>query len=463
MSRSQTKLWSVGTLTYTSAGIAALFFWLLWGDFAWSMKDRAVGSVATLMVKSFGVSDFTYGLLILSFPNFTNAILGPLVSFRSDRHRGRFGRRIPFLAFTVPFIVAGMIGLAFTPWLGRELHGLIGADAISPNMACLLVFGFFWIMFDFGNTLASSIFTALVNDVVPVAFLGRFFGLFRAISLAAGVLFNFFFLGHAEAYSMWIFLGLAALYGTGFTMLLCKVKEGEYPPAEPAPRGAGSIPAIFRTYLKECFALPYYRWALLAVPVANMANVPFNAYTIFYAKSLNIGMDELGRYFAYTYIISFGLSYFLGMLADRFHPIRMGIASTAVYGVLAFCGTFLISGHLSFAIVFILHGVISGCFSTLTASFGPRLFPRKYFAQFNSAMWILQSFIWMILTPVTGRILDLIDHRYNYTLFIGGICSIFGVAILCVVYRGFLKLGGDRNYQAPDIETLHGQDGSPRP
>ena len=194
MSRSQTKLWSVGTLTYTSAGIAALFFWLLWGDFAWSMKDRAVGSVATLMVKSFGVSDFTYGLLILSFPNFTNAILGPLVSFPSDRHRGRFGRRIPFLAFTVPFIVAGMIGLAFTPWLGRELYGLIGADAISPNMACLLVFGFFWIMFNFGNTLASSIFTALVNDVVPVAFLGRFFGLFRAISLAAGVLFNFFFL-----------------------------------------------------------------------------------------------------------------------------------------------------------------------------------------------------------------------------------------------------------------------------
>ena len=299
--------------------------------------------------------------------------------------------------------------------------------------------------------------------MVPVSFLGRFFGLFRAISLAAGVLFNFFFLGHAEAYSMWIFLGLAALYGTGFTMLLCKVKEGEYPPAEPAPRGAGSIPAIFRTYLKECFALPYYRWALLAVPVANMANVPFNAYTIFYAKSLNIGMDELGRYFAYTYIISFGLSYFLGMLADRFHPIRMGIASTAVYGVLAFCGTFLISGHLSFAIVFILHGVISGCFSTLTASFGPRLFPRKYFAQFNSAMWILQSFTWMILTPVTGRILDLIGHRYNYTLFTGGICSIFGVAILCVVYRGFLKLGGDRNYQAPDIETLHGQDGSPRP
>ena len=101
--------WTAGTLTYTSAGIGILFFWLLWGDFAWSMKDRAVTSVATLMVKSFGVSDFMFGLLILSFPNFTNAVLGPLVSYFSDRHRGRFGRRIPILAFTVPFIVTGML------------------------------------------------------------------------------------------------------------------------------------------------------------------------------------------------------------------------------------------------------------------------------------------------------------------------------------------------------------------
>ena len=153
--------WTAGTLTYTSAGIGILFFWLLWGDFAWSMKDRAVTSVATLMVKSFGVSDFMFGLLILSFPNFTNAVLGPLVSYFSDRHRGRFGRRIPFLAFTVPFIVTGMLGLAFTPLLGEMLHNAAGADTLSRHTASLIVFGVFWIMFDFGNTLASSIFTAL--------------------------------------------------------------------------------------------------------------------------------------------------------------------------------------------------------------------------------------------------------------------------------------------------------------
>ena len=146
-------LYRCGTLTYTRLGLLNLFIWLLWGDFAWSMKDRAVGSVATLMVKSFGVSDFTYGLLILSFPNFTNAILGPLVSFRSDRHRGRWGRRIPFLMKTTPFVVVGLIGLGFTPMLGNWLSAHIGADRLSVNMASLLVFGFFWILLDFGSVL----------------------------------------------------------------------------------------------------------------------------------------------------------------------------------------------------------------------------------------------------------------------------------------------------------------------
>ena len=460
---SKGRTWRNGTLVYTAGGLAVLFLWLMWGDFAYSMKDRATGTVAALMLKKFDVSDFLFGIIMISFPNFTNIFLCPIVSYRSDRHRGRFGRRIPYLLLTTPFIVIGLAGLGFTPLLARLIRQAVGAEHISYNLTALLVFCFFWIILDFGTTLAGAIFNALATDVVPTEFLGRFFAMFRAVSLGCAFLFNYFVMGYAETHALVIFLGLAALYGIGLFSICLKVKEGEYPPPEAETSGPPTVKSAVKTYFRECFSLPYYRWVIMASVVSGFSVVPFNIYGIFYAKSLNIGMDELGRYFAYTYIISFGLSYFLGMLADRFHPIRMGIASTAVYGVLAFCGTFLISGHLSFAIVFILHGVISGCFSTLTASFGPRLFPRKYFAQFNSAMWILQSFTWMILTPVTGRILDLIGHRYNYTLFIGGICSIFGVAILCVVYRGFLKLGGDRNYQAPDIETLHGQDGSPRP
>ena len=45
------KIWKVGTLTYTLGGIIALSFWMIWGDFVWAMKDRAIGPSSTLLFK----------------------------------------------------------------------------------------------------------------------------------------------------------------------------------------------------------------------------------------------------------------------------------------------------------------------------------------------------------------------------------------------------------------------------
>ncbi len=38
-------------------GIMALFVWLLWGDFAWSMRDRSIPPVITLLFKNYGSPD----------------------------------------------------------------------------------------------------------------------------------------------------------------------------------------------------------------------------------------------------------------------------------------------------------------------------------------------------------------------------------------------------------------------
>ena len=111
--------WSVGTLTYTAAGLAVLFALLLWGDFAWSMQDRVVFPMTVKLAKDrFGLNDTLYSILIISFPNFTNIFLMPIVSYLSDRHRGRLGRRIPFLLFTTPFIVAGLLGIGMNAEIG---------------------------------------------------------------------------------------------------------------------------------------------------------------------------------------------------------------------------------------------------------------------------------------------------------------------------------------------------------
>ncbi len=50
----------------------ALFVWLLWGDFAWSMRDRSIPPVITLLFKNYGSPDMLTGILIGSLP----ALLG---------------------------------------------------------------------------------------------------------------------------------------------------------------------------------------------------------------------------------------------------------------------------------------------------------------------------------------------------------------------------------------------------
>jgi maltose/moltooligosaccharide transporter len=446
---SKNKIWTVGTLTYTATGLLALFGWLLWGDFSWAMKERAVNPVATLMVRSFGISDFAYGLLITGYTNFTNIFLQPIISYRSDRYRSKWGRRIPYLLKTTPFVVVGLIGLSLTPSLGGWLQNVIGPERISYNFSALIVFGVFWAVLDFGTTLTNAIFIALSNDVVPAALIGRFMGLFRGVSLLSAVIFNYFLLGHAEKYSKVIFMGLSILYGIGLLAMCLKVKEGEYPPPElPTEKAEGVIGAV-KNYFSECFSLPYYRWVLSAYTLCILSVVPVNTYYIFYAQSLGMKMSQLGKVFALVFAIAFVTSYTMGSLADRFHPIRMGIISVASLSFILLIGGFFANTETSFSIVFVLQNIAIMSFNTLTASYGQRLYPKALFAQFNSAYLMLTGIGVTLIAPLTGKYLDLTGNHYNHVFIIGSAIGLAGVLSLIVVFRYYKKLGGDQNYLAP--------------
>ena len=67
-SQAAERTWKVGTLVYSRTGLAILFLWLLWGDFAWSLRDRSVGTVMEVVFKKFRASDLTTALLIGSLP-----------------------------------------------------------------------------------------------------------------------------------------------------------------------------------------------------------------------------------------------------------------------------------------------------------------------------------------------------------------------------------------------------------
>ena len=467
--------WSVGTLTYTAAGLAVLFALLLWGDFAWSMKDRVVFPMTVKLAKErFELNDTLYSILIISFPNFTNIFLMPIVSYLSDRHRGRLGRRIPFLLFTTPFIVAGLIGIGLNAEIGKVIQSVTSLD---PRIAALIGFCVFWVLFDFGNTLASAIFNALVNDVVPQRIIGRFFSLFRIISLLAGILYNYYLFEHALDWFKWIFLVLGVLYAAGLYSMCFFVKEGKYPPPEEIPADKSKFQRVFGAlidYFRQCFSVPYYRWIIVALLLANISFHPINDFSIQYAKAIDVPDSTYGQLLAITYCFSIVLSYPLGALADRFHPIRTSFVSLAAYAALMLVGwlvvgnpwqkeiTYHIPGLMSgskslvlssFAIVFIIHGVVSGCFFTLSSSLPLRLFPGSIFAQFASANAMILALGTTIIVPAFGYFLDVQDSNYHLLFLLGAALSLISAVAFVKIHFYYKRFGGDENYIAPDVMT----------
>lgn len=443
------KTWQVGTLIYTSGGLVMLFCWLLAGDFAWAMKERSVVSVVQLLLKKFEASDTTLGFLLGGLPHALTLVLMPIVSYLSDRHRGRWGRRIPFLAISTPFTSLSIIGLAFSPALGGHLHTLLGGGSPGLNNSILIVFGVFWTVFEVSTVVANTVFFALINDVVPPSLLGRFYGLFRALGLAIAIAFNFWLFGQVEAHFTWIFVAVGVLYAAGFLTLCFKVKEGGYPPPPPVASGGAGALAGVRTYGRECFTLSHYLWVYATVSFSWMALSAVNLFNVLFAKHVGMSMDAYGKCLALTYLISFSLSYLVGSLADRFHPLRVSLVAMGLFGAGALAGGSLIDDARTFGIMLVATSVLSGLWQTSSASLTMRLFPQSKYAQYESARNLLTSVGLMVLGPALGWALDLSGHDYRIAYFASGGIATLAVVTGCIAYRSFSRLGGPRHYVAP--------------
>jgi len=445
------RVWRAGTLTYTGAGLLILFCWLLWGDFAWALKERSVSSAMQIMLKKFGAADWMMGVLVGAVPPAIAMIFFPIISYHSDRHRGRWGRRIPFLLIPAPITAAAMIGLALSPALAIRLSDALGERSPGVNACTLLLFAVFWTMFDFASAAANGLFVALINDVVPTEVLGRFFGAFRIFSLAAGMAFNYWLLGKVESHFAAIFIGIGVVFGLGFSLMCLNIKEGEYPPPPPRdPRGGlGSFLRATSGYLRECFGKPFYLIAFAVMAVPSLVFAPVNLFSIFFAKSIDMNFDTLGKWTAAMYLISTLLSYPLGMLADRFHPLRVGMVVLGLYGMLTLWGGLFIHDAVTFTIGYVGGGVLAGAWMTSTASLALRLLPKAKFAEYNSALGIVHCLAQILIGPALGALLDLSGHVYRYSYL-----ASFFFAILCLfaasaLYRRFLAQGGFSRYSAP--------------
>jgi MFS family permease len=447
-----TTRWTAGTLTYTSTALVALFFWLLWGDFSLSLKERSVPPTLQLLLNRFSASNALAGFLLGSLPSFITMFLSPIVSYRSDRHCGRFGRRIPYLFLPTPVAVLAMVGLGFSPVLGRWLAAALGVGEPHVNACVLTVIAVFWVMFEVCSIICLSVFSGLCNDVVPRDVLGRFFGMFRVITLAAAMMFNFWLFGKAETHYLPMFLAIAALYAVSFSAMCWKVKEGAYAPAPVAPK-SGGLRAAIRTYFRDCFTIPYYLWLILSIALASMSFTCVVLFATFYAKSVGLDMGTYGKYVTLSLMLSLLQAFPLGWLADKIHPLRLTILSLAIYAAATLAAFLLIHDARTFAIWSTVAGTCAGWWVTAYGPLLPALLPKMKYAQFASAIGIGSALGVVIIGPACGWFVDFMGNNYRYIYLWAFVLIMLSLLSSLVVYREFCHHGGPSAYVAPDRDS----------
>lgn len=405
-----------GTLLYTKRTLISLFFWILWGDFCLQFMGTVVQGVLPLMMAQWKAPAICIGLFVTTIPAFLNFLITPLVSVWSDRHRGKWGRRIPFLLIPTPFVVLFLLGIAGTERLAHGLHALV-PGAWSFNACRLGVLGVMVVAFQVANMVVSSIYYYLFNDVVPESRMGRFLGLFRIVSIAAGAAFQFLAFPHADKYAADIFGWSALLYGVGFGLMCFKIREGKYP--EPEPLAEKHPFRIAFTLLRQCFGTKFFRtYALFnGAFTFSMAWNPFIQVML-----VNVGLSykHVGVLMGLSSCASALISYPAGILVDRFRPFRVAIwgMSLFVLSQVVYLPLFSPMGAGQNALwlmgsALLLSTVGLSVFQGAAMPLHMFVFPPEKYGQFSGAVGILNALASMAGGLVAGVATDAILRGFG--------------------------------------------------
>ena len=452
---STARLYRVGTLTYTRGALFGVVFWMLLGAFCLQIMEQLPTCMVPLQLRWAHASDALIGFISGSLPAILGMALNPFVGVQSDRHRGKLGRRRPFLIWSTPVVVLSLIALGASDPIASWLTGAFGLASLASVKIGWI--GGSMVVFVVANTYIMQVYQFLFVDVIPPDVMGKFVGGYRAIGALGLFAFNRLFLGKAETHAGAIYLLSAALYAGSFLLLVWKVKEGDYP--LPPPVGSEGFGTKAGAYLKECFGFSFY-WIVYSLSFFYWsALVPLWAFLVFfgtspsggltgYAPTIGLSLAAFGKIRAWSALISVPVFIGVGPLVDRYHPIRICIAGLGLCA-LAFVGCYFYA-QTEASFQFWLNAMIAtqaiymGAYMALL----PRLFPSAKYGQFVSANQIF-GFSGVIVAPVLcGSMIQAIrDYRFLFAWCAA--CTFLCLAMCVALYFQWRKLGGDTRYTPP--------------
>jgi len=391
----------VGTLTYTNRSLMKVFFWILWGNFFYAfMGGQILLYVLPLQFKNIGFSPVELMLLASTLPNIVYMVLTPIISYKSDRTRTRWGRRLPFLAFTTPFVglffiligYAGPIKEAVEHWsFSAEPRNLLGLQ-ITAMTAAMICIGFITVGFAFFADFIGAIYYSLVADVVPRETIGRFQAISNMIGSLVALIFNAFVFQYAETHTTAIYIWTGALFTVGYTLMCWNVKEGTYPPVDDAPQTTSRWKSVFKqtgNYFRECFSKPLYLAFFLFTILWTISNACL-AFKMFFILDVGITLGQVADIMMWAGIIGLVLTYPMGAAIDKFKPLPTLIAATILYIPATFAG-YYINNFFVFALISLGQIPIGVLWELVMFPAQVQIMPRSKFAQFSSANGFVRS------------------------------------------------------------------------
>jgi maltose/moltooligosaccharide transporter len=451
------KLYTTGTLSYTRGALAVMFFWMLWGEFCLEIMENVVPGVLPIQLKRLGARD-TVVAFFTSVSQIAYVLLGPTIAMQSDRHRGPFGRRRPFLLACTPFAVASLVLMGWGDSISTFLYGHSRWLAALPeNEVKLIVLGLFCLLFYIANTYVIYIYWFLYVDVVPIAVIGRFAGLYRVCGALGGFAFNRWLFVHTEHHTAAIYCVAAAIYGLAFLLLVWRVKEGSYPPPEPRT-GQGSILLHdIKLFWKECFTNSFYI-KLFSISLCFWSSYsPFIIFILFfstrgtaegYAPTLQLPYEVFGKVRGWTFVAQIPIFLMIGPLIDRLHPLRIMLVALITLSVSYFAGYLFIFSEKGLLVWWVTNQMV---FAAALGAYGtlfPRLCPRDIYGAFFAANQVFFMLGLAVITTGCGRLMEL-TRNYRDIFIISGAFSLLGFIMCLLVFRHWKRLGGDEGFVPP--------------
>ena len=457
------KTYHCGTLTYTKVGLFVLFAWLLWGDFCFTLMEAVVPSILPLKLKSLGCPNWLMGAILTTVPSAISMTVGPYISFKSDRYRSKWGRRIPFILWSMPFLCICLAMLGFSD----EICIMLQKNSeflrqYAPATITIALVAFFLIMFQFFNMFVNSVFWYLFNDVVPPQFLSRFMGLFKIVGTGAGAFFNCFVFQYAGTHMREILAGASLLYLIGFGMACLMIKEGQYPPPSEKERDESKGLRGFVTFFRESFSHKFYWFRFLATSFGACAWVT-GSFSIFFSQQMGLSLGQIGWFTGISSVVGMLAMYFMSIFIDRWHPIRIitygaifstaGMISTNVWIFVTLPGSYYFWLSMYGSLIGVFLGALGG---VAAMPFEMRTFPKSRFGQFCSAQAMLRCAFTVVAGVLSGLYIDVIkslfngsDFAYRFIYTWTAFFLIVQTVFLLYTYREWYRLGGDKHFHPP--------------